>query len=177
MEARKRRIPKELTQRARALRREATRQERVLWNLLSRFRPKFTRQLSLPPFVADFACRQARLLVELDGSQHIGSSSDLARTRRLVRNGWTVLRFWNSEVDENPDGVAEAILLQAAECLGGTHPQPSLPGRGVPATPAATTTPLPGREGPGVGRRASAILRGEATRPCAETVSTHESLL
>ncbi|TMJ17415.1 MAG: DUF559 domain-containing protein [Alphaproteobacteria bacterium] len=42
--------------------------------------------------------------------------------------GWTVIRFWNSAVNENPEGVAEAILLKAAECLGGTHPQP-LPSR------------------------------------------------
>ena len=39
-----------------------------------------------------------------------------------------MIRFWNSEVDENPEGVAQTILLKAAECLGGTHPQP-LPSR------------------------------------------------
>jgi very-short-patch-repair endonuclease len=124
VEARKRRIPKALTANARALRREATPQERILWNLLSRYRPKFTRQLAIRPFVADFACRQARLLVELDGSQHLGSQHDVQRTRRLEKDGWTLIRFWNSEVDDNPDGVAQAILAVAAECLGGTHPQP-----------------------------------------------------
>jgi Protein of unknown function (DUF559) len=46
----------------------------------------------------------------------------------LGKEGWTVIRFWNSEVNDNPEGVAEAILLKAAECLGGTHPQP-LPSR------------------------------------------------
>jgi len=123
-----RRVPKRLTDKARALRREATPQERAIWNLLSRYRPKFTRQLSIDPYVADLACRQARLIVELDGSQHLDSTSDPQRTRFLEGEGWTVLRFWNSEVDENADGVAEAILLKAAECLGGTHPQP-LPSR------------------------------------------------
>ena len=123
-----RRVGKHLTDRARALRREATPQERALWRLLSRYRPKFTRQLSIDRFTADLACREARLIVEVDGSQHIESKDDEARTRFLEAEGWTVIRFWNSEVNENPDGVAEAILLKATECLGGTHPQP-LPSR------------------------------------------------
>ena len=123
-----RRVPKHLTDRARALRREATPQERALWNLLSRYRPKFTRQLSIDPYTADLACREAKLIVEVDGSQHMDSSSDVVRTRFLETQGWTVIRFWNSEVDDNPEGVAEATLLKAAECLGGTHPQP-LPSR------------------------------------------------
>lgn len=99
-----------------------------MWRLLSRYRPKFTRQLSVEQFVSDLACRQARLIVEIDGSQHIDCAADEERTRALEAEGWTVIRFWNSEVNENPEGVAQAILLKAAECLGGTHPQP-LPSR------------------------------------------------
>ena len=117
-----RRVRKHLTDRARTLRREATPQERILWRLLSRYRPKFTRQLSIDRFTADLACREARLIVELDGSQHIDSEHDVGRTAALEAKGWTVIRFWNNEVDENPDGVAQAILSKAAECLGGTHP-------------------------------------------------------
>lgn len=123
-----RRVDKQLTDQARSLRTNATPQERALWRLLSRYRPKFTRQLSIAPYVADLACREARLIVEIDGSQHMESKSDPTRTRFLQQEGWTVIRFWNSEVNENPEGVAEAILLKAAECLGGTHPQP-LPSR------------------------------------------------
>jgi very-short-patch-repair endonuclease len=123
-----RRIDKRLTDKARELRNNPTPQEDALWRLLSRYRPKFTRQLSLKPYVADLACRQAKLIVELDGSQHIDSEYDLERTRDLEAAGWTVLRFWNSQMDDNPDGVAESILSKAAECLGGTHPQP-LPSR------------------------------------------------
>jgi len=119
-----RRVPKRLTDRARELRNNATPQERAIWRLLSRYRPAFTRQLSIDPYTADLACREAKLIVEIDGSQHIDSSRDEVRTQFLEAEGWTVIRFWNSEVDENPDGVAEAILLKAAECLGGTHPQP-----------------------------------------------------
>ena len=130
-----RRVPKRLTDRARALRNDATPQERAIWRLLSRYRPKFTRQLSIDPYTADLACREAKLIVEIDGSQHIDSQQDEARTRFLHTEGWTVIRFWNSEVDENPEGVAEAILIKAAECLGGTHPQP-LPSReGRPRRP------------------------------------------
>src|SRR3954469_12979787 len=100
---RSRRVDKDLTDRARALRNDPTPQELALWQLLSRYRPKFTRQLSLKPYVADLACRRAKLIVELDGSQHANSEYDLERTRILEAQGWTVLRFWNSEVDENPD--------------------------------------------------------------------------
>ena len=122
------RIHPRRTAQARALRNNATPAERTLWRLLSRYRPKFTRQLSIGPFTADLANREARLLVEFDGSQHIDSESDPRRTHFLKAKGWTVIRFWNSEVSDNPAGVAEAILLKAAECLGGTHPPP-LPSR------------------------------------------------
>ena len=124
----KRRVERAKTERARALRSNATESERTVWRTLSRYRPKFTRQLPIGPYFADLACREARLVVELDGSQHVDSESDVKRTEFLEFDGWTVIRFWNSEVSENPDGVAEAILLKAAECLGGTHPQP-LPSR------------------------------------------------
>ena len=122
------RVDPEMTRRARALRSEATKAERTLWRLLSRYRPAFTRQLVVGPFIIDLACREARLAVEVDGGQHAESEADAARTRWLEGEGWTVIRFWNSEVAENPEGVAEAILLEAAKCLGGTHPQP-LPSR------------------------------------------------
>ena len=122
------RVDPTLTERARALRSGATPQERMLWLRLSRYRPKFTRQFPIGPYIADLACRQARLVVEIDGSQHMGCARDEARTAYLEGAGWTVIRFWNSEVNQNPGGVVEAILHKAAECLGGTHPQP-LPSR------------------------------------------------
>ena len=122
------RVDPEMTRRARALRSGATKAERTLWRLLSRYRPAFTRQLVVGPFIVDLTCREAKLAVEVDGGQHVESEADAARTRWLEGEGWTVIRFWNSEVAENPEGVAEAILLQAAKCLGGTHPQP-LPSR------------------------------------------------
>ena len=122
------RVDFRLTRNARALRNEATAQERAIWHLLSRYRPKFTRQLPIGPFIADFACRQAKLVVEIDGSQHVDSADDVERTQWLEANGWTVIRFWNGDVNENLEGVVEAIIARTAECLGGTHPQP-LPSR------------------------------------------------
>lgn len=130
-----RRVKVDITERARALRSNATREERKIWQLLSRFRPKFTRQFPIGPYIADFACRQARLVIEIDGGQHSGSERDEVRDEWLRREGWTVFRVWNNDVRENPVGTAEAILARAAECLGGTHPQP-LPSReGRPRRP------------------------------------------
>ncbi|HLJ64308.1 MAG TPA: DUF559 domain-containing protein [Stellaceae bacterium] len=104
-----------MTRRARELRRNATEAERIVWRRLSSHRPRFTRQLVVGPYIIDLACRQARLAIELDGSQHVDSPTDVRRTRFLEAQGWTVLRFWNREVAENPDGVAEAIIHKIAE--------------------------------------------------------------
>jgi very-short-patch-repair endonuclease len=123
-----RRVEIAMTERARALRSDATREERKIWALLSRYRPKFTRQLPIGPYVADFACRKAKLIVEIDGGQHADCARDLVRDQSLADQGWTVFRVWNSDVRRNPTGSAEAILARAAECLGGTHPEP-LPSR------------------------------------------------
>ena len=123
-----RRVKSEITSRARALRSNATAEERKIWQLLSRYRPKFTRQLPIGSYVVDFACRQAKLVVEIDGGQHADSEHDRVRDQWLADQGWRVFRVWNSDVRENPIGAAEAILARAAECLGGSHPQP-LPSR------------------------------------------------
>jgi len=63
------RIPPILTERARQLRRDSTPAERKLWRLLSRYRPAFTRQLVVGNYIIDLACREAKLAIELDGSQ------------------------------------------------------------------------------------------------------------
>ncbi|RJF85423.1 endonuclease domain-containing protein [Sphingomonas cavernae] len=123
------RIPAHMTANARALRNGQTLAERLLWHRLSCYRPRFTRQLVIGPYIVDIACRTAKLAIELDGSQHVEAAGyDADRTAFLEQHGWVVLRFWNGEVLENLEGVVEAILNKAAECLGGTHPQP-LPSR------------------------------------------------
>jgi very-short-patch-repair endonuclease len=123
-----RRVPFDQTQRARAFRSNPTKHERKLWGILSRVRPKFTRQLPIGPYFADFACRQAKLVVELDGRQHAESERDQKRDCFLEAEGWAILRVWNNELDENAEGVFQAIISRATECLGGTHPEP-LPSR------------------------------------------------
>ena len=114
-----------MTERARALRNSPTDAERVLWHLLSPYRPRFTRQLVVGSYIIDIACRSAKLAIEIDGSQHLEQAGyDEARTAWLEDEGWRVVRLWNNEVLANPDGAARHVLAHAAECLGGTHPQP-----------------------------------------------------
>ncbi|MEG3086036.1 endonuclease domain-containing protein [Sphingomonas sp. PB4P5] len=125
-----RRVSRRMTSRARALRREATPAERAIWRLISRYRPAFTRQLTIDErYIIDLANRTAKLAVEFDGSQHLDQADyDADRTTHLEAQGWRVIRLWNTEVLANPQGAAEHILRVTAECLGGTHPQP-LPSR------------------------------------------------
>jgi very-short-patch-repair endonuclease len=125
------RVAPRLTQNARNLRNNSTKAERLRGLRLRQYRPRFTRQLVIGPYIIDLACREARLAVELDGGQHADATAayDLKRTAFLEGQGWAVVRIWNNEVEENPDGAAELVLLRCAERLdGATHPQP-LPGR------------------------------------------------
>jgi very-short-patch-repair endonuclease len=125
----RRRIDPELTRRARELRNNPTPAEQAIWHRIARYRPAFTRQRVVAPFIIDLACRQARLGIEFDGSQHLNAlDADARRTEFLEAQGWRIIRLWNSDVLANPDGAALHILATAAECLGGTHPRP-LPSR------------------------------------------------
>ena len=115
--------------RARTLRRDQTDAERALWSRLRDRRlaeAKFVRQLPIGRYFADFACREAKLIVELDGSQHAESGYDRARDAWLVSQGWHVLRFWNGEVARNLIGVLETILASIVE----RRPSSSPRGRG-----------------------------------------------
>jgi len=114
---------------ARQLRRQLTDVEAVLWRELRarQLQWKFRCQHPIPPYIADFACVQARLVVELDGSQH-SPAGDAARTRYLASQGWHILRFWDHEVFENLESVHEAVWETAR---GRTlTPGPSPGGRG-----------------------------------------------
>lgn len=102
---------------ARHLRSNATPHERALWNALSRLRPRFTRQLRIDSYVADFARRRARAIVEADGGQHAGSWYDGRRTAALEADGWRVLRVWNCDIDENVEGVVDGIVRAVEERL------------------------------------------------------------
>ena len=105
-------MEKKLTPVARKLRRGATDVEALLWQRLRNRQiedAKFVRQFPISTYVTDFACRAARLAIELDGGQHAESTTDAQRTRAIEAHGFIVLRFWNSDVVENLDGVLEDI--------------------------------------------------------------------
>ncbi|HEX6374361.1 MAG TPA: DUF559 domain-containing protein [Allosphingosinicella sp.] len=102
---------KRLTPIARRLRANQTEAEERLWGHLRARRlegEKFVRQFQIDRYVADFACRTARLAIELDGGQHSAERDD-ARTAIIETYGYRVLRFWNNEVLANTDGVLETI--------------------------------------------------------------------
>jgi very-short-patch-repair endonuclease len=105
------------TERARSLRQSSTDAERKLWyRLRSRqiLDLKFVRQEPIGPYLVDFICREQRLIVEVDGSQHADSKSDKVRDQWLKDRNYRVLRFWNNDVMDNIDGVLEAIALGAS---------------------------------------------------------------
>lgn len=103
---------REVIAKARDLRRNMTLAERKLWSLLRRRQldgQRFLRQEIFGPYIADFVCRPARLIVELDGGQHSDNGADVVRTAELGRLGYRVIRFWNNDVLANPEGVLRVI--------------------------------------------------------------------
>ncbi|TCQ12559.1 very-short-patch-repair endonuclease [Rhizobium sp. PP-F2F-G36] len=104
------------TERARALRQVDNDAERLLWRELRGRRLnglKFVRQLPIDRYFADFACRDVRLVVEVDGHQHAGSDYDRVRNAHMAANGWNVARFWNSHVLHEMRSVLETIVAIA----------------------------------------------------------------
>ena len=114
---------------ARGLRRRQTDAERRLWfRLRDRrlFGVKFSRQVPIGPYVADFCCREQRLVVELDGGQHaLSAADDASRSEDLARLGYRVLRFWNHDVLGNTEGVLEAIARALGRLDNRPSPRPS----------------------------------------------------
>jgi very-short-patch-repair endonuclease len=105
---------------ARQMRSNPTVAERKLWQALRRktFGVRFRRQQPIGSFIVDFYCSPARLVIELDGTQH-GTDDQVAyddeRTRWLQQKGYRVLRFWNDEVLYYQEGVLERIQIAMAE--------------------------------------------------------------
>ncbi|HEY1607123.1 MAG TPA: DUF559 domain-containing protein [Allosphingosinicella sp.] len=113
--------------RVRALRRSATEAEKRLWSALRSRRlegSKFRRQMWIGAFTADFCCMEARLVVEVDGSQHEALAEyDRLRAEALAKEGYRVLRFWNNEVMGEREAVLRAIRAELAMRV----PSPSRP--------------------------------------------------
>ena len=112
---------KSLVSNARNLRKNMTKEERHLWYDFLRFYPvKFLRQKILGKYIVDFYCAEAKLIVELDGSQHYedkGMEYDTERTIYLEQYGVRVVRIPNNEVNQNFSGVCEYIDVAVKQSL------------------------------------------------------------
>ncbi len=119
---------------AKRLRRTPTFTEKPIWRDLRKLRVlnglHFRRQASLGPYVVDFVCHSAKLVVEADGGVHVLTGErDVARDAWLIARGYRVLRISNGEVAQNIDGVVRRIIT-ACTALAPT-PDPSPQGRGA----------------------------------------------
>jgi very-short-patch-repair endonuclease len=157
--------------RARTMRAAPTDAEFRLWRLLRDRRLsgfKFRRHVPVGPYIVDFLCVGANLIVEADGSQHAESPRDYVRDAYLQGQGWKVLRFWNNEVSCNREGVLETIFAHAQERQKRPSSGPLghllLEGEGV--SPTESPDPLLSPEKVGANRAAGSLLpRGEDGAP------------
>lgn len=112
-----------LVEQARALRKNMTKEERKLWyDFLRGYPVRFRRQEIIGSYIADFFCDKARLVIELDGSQHYDEqiAYDETRTAYIQSQGMAVLRFSNLDVLQNFEGVCMEIDRQVKARLPGT---------------------------------------------------------
>ena len=99
--------------RAIELRKELTPAERKLWAVIrnDQLGVNFRRQHAIGKYIPDFVCIEKKLIIELDGSQHLEQQAyDQERTKQLNSLGYKVIRFWNNEVMKNTDDVIVAII-------------------------------------------------------------------
>ena len=110
-----------LTINARNLRKNMTKEERHLWyDFLKRYPVRFLRQKVIDNYIVDFYCHSARLIIELDGSQHYeekGLLKDKIRTEIIEQRNLTVIRIPNNEVNRNFEGVCQYIDNTVKESL------------------------------------------------------------
>jgi very-short-patch-repair endonuclease len=114
---------------------------------------KFRRQVPVGPYIADFACYEARLIVEVDGGQHAQSAKDQRRDSWFAANDFRVLRFWNNDVLSNLEGVLMVIL----DALAAT-PHPARAARGHPSSARGEGTGARGSPGSRTGSEATKLL-------------------
>jgi len=126
-------VRRQISPHAAELRKNPTDAERKFWPAVRNRQidgHKFRFQATIEPFIVDFLCVEAMLIVELDGGQH-NEQADASRTRFLERQGYRVLRFWNNDVLENLEGVIEVVRVALA----------------APKKKKKKTLPNPSREG------------------------------
>lgn len=108
---------------AKELRKNQTDAEKLMWQFLRNRQLldlKFRRQHTVEGYIADFACTDHRIIIELDGGQHNtddGIAKDATRTAKLEAAGWQVIRFWNNEVLQNLEGVAQFLMVTLTPTL------------------------------------------------------------
>jgi very-short-patch-repair endonuclease len=111
-----------LIENARSLRKNQTDVERWLWQKIRNrqlLNLKFRRQFPIDRYIADFVCLELKLIIELDGSQHIEQADyDERRRACLEQRGFRIMRFWNNDVLSNGNGVLEKIQLVIMEMRG-----------------------------------------------------------
>jgi len=101
----------DIKEKSRELRKNMTPQERKLWKIIRNrqfFGYRFRRQFPIGQYIVDFVNREKNIVIEIDGGQHNPideDSYDNKRTKFLNSEGYTVVRFWNNEIDNNIEGV------------------------------------------------------------------------
>lgn len=99
------------------MRHEPTDAEAAMWRLLRDRRLstyKFRRQVPIENYILDFVCFDRRLVIEIDGSQHAESQRDAGRDAALFAEGFSIARYWNNDVLQQPTSVLEDILAKLA---------------------------------------------------------------
>jgi very-short-patch-repair endonuclease len=113
---------------AKAFRTNQTDAELKMWQALRAgrlMRYKFKRQVPIGDYIVDFVCFEQKLIIEIDGGQHLQSAADKVRDAKLTALEFGVLRFWNNQIFENLEGVLTVILqnLQTVTPLPNPLPQ------------------------------------------------------
>ena len=144
-----------LTGRAQQLRKNMTREERHLWyDFLKQLPVTFNRQKVIGRYIVDFYCAEAKLVIELDGSQHFedaGAEADRERDEYMKSMGLMVLRYPNSEIWSNFVGVCEDILFHISGVLTSSASLCSAPSpQGEGSTSSASLCSAPSPQGEGI---------------------------
>jgi very-short-patch-repair endonuclease len=143
---------------AKKLRANTTPHERTLWRALKELPMSgthFRRQAPIGPYVVDFFCPAAHLIIELDGGHHNEDETarkDQARQLWLEREGYRVIRFWNSDINSNLEGILEQIYIELygsreAEPRHLKHRRHSIQRRPPPPRTTSSSDPPPAGEG------------------------------
>ena len=105
---------KQQINRAKLLRKNSTDAERLLWGKLrnNQLGVKFRRQEPIGKYIVDFVCFEKKIIIEVDGGQHNENVRDKNRDDWLYKNGFRILRFWNSDVLKDTEGVLAQILKE-----------------------------------------------------------------